>query len=123
MVWRETTLSKWARKMGKWGKLNSRVSRGPTLVAAESLGLNFRYTGTVSRTNESNVVIAVGYSDTESVMQPNESRPAPVSGATAVPVEPPREKRLNIAVPVKLFLDAAGNKLQLCCSYEIAMVG
>ena len=41
----------------------------------------------------------------------------------AVPVEPRREKRLHIAVPVKIFLDPESANFQLCCTYEISLVG
>ena len=56
-------------------------------------------------------------------MQPNESRPSSAPSATAVPVDPRREKRLNVAVPVKLFLDPTSTVPQHCCTYEISMVG
>jgi hypothetical protein len=56
-------------------------------------------------------------------MQPNESRPAASPSTTAVPVDPRREKRLHVAVPVKLFLDPSSTNPQLCCTYEISMVG
>jgi hypothetical protein len=34
-----------------------------------------------------------------------------------------REKRLHVAVPVKVFLDPNSINSQLCCTYEISMVG
>ena len=41
----------------------------------------------------------------------------------SLPVEPRREKRLHIAVPVKIFLDPESTNFQLCCTYEISLVG
>src|SRR5258708_3563614 len=54
-------------------------------------------------------------------MQPNESPAAatrPVDSADAR-----REKRVHVAVPVKVFLDPASANCQLCCTYEISMIG
>jgi PilZ domain len=49
------------------------------------------------------------------------------SKAAATPfkpaVEPRRERRLHVAVPVKVFPDAAGVEFQTCCTYEISTVG
>lgn len=50
------------------------------------------------------------------------------SGMAATPsVSSPRverrEKRLHVAVPVKLFLEADSANYQLCCTYEITLVG
>ena len=46
------------------------------------------------------------------------------SGATATaPKSERREKRLHVAVPVKLFVEADSTNYQLCCTYEISMVG
>ena len=46
------------------------------------------------------------------------------SGATATaPKTERREKRLHVAVPVKLFLDPSSASYQLCCTYEIAILG
>ena len=57
-------------------------------------------------------------------MQPNESRrSSSAPSSAALPVESRREKRLNIAVPVKLFLDPNSANPQLCCTYEISMIG
>jgi hypothetical protein len=54
-------------------------------------------------------------------MQPNQS-PVP-----ARPVQSEREsrqeKRLAIAVPIKVLLDAEGTKFCKCCTYEISMTG
>jgi len=53
-------------------------------------------------------------------MQQKESRSPLV---TQAPVDPRREKRLHVAVPIKVFLDAGTANFQLCCTYEISMVG
>lgn len=46
------------------------------------------------------------------------------SGATATaPRNERREKRLHVAVPVKLFVDPNSPTYQLCCTYEISMIG
>lgn len=34
-----------------------------------------------------------------------------------------REKRLHVAVPVKVFLDQQGIESENCCTFEISMVG
>ena len=49
--------------------------------------------------------------------------PATDSSVAAVPVDPRREKRINVAVPVKVFTDPGGAACQLCCTYEISLVG
>lgn len=38
-------------------------------------------------------------------------------------VENRREKRLNVAVPVKVFLDPQNSESEACCTFEISMVG
>lgn len=38
-------------------------------------------------------------------------------------VDPRREKRIHIAVPVKVFPDAASLDFQTCCTYEISTIG
>jgi hypothetical protein len=38
-------------------------------------------------------------------------------------VENRREKRLNVAVPVKVFLDPQSPESEACCTFEISMVG
>lgn len=37
--------------------------------------------------------------------------------------DPRRERRLHVAIPVKVFPDAAGTEFQTCCTYEISTVG
>jgi hypothetical protein len=55
-------------------------------------------------------------------MQSNQSR-VPTASPSALPVDPRREKRINVAVPVKIFVDPNGQNCQLCCTYEISMIG
>jgi hypothetical protein len=57
--------------------------------------------------------------NTQSRMQPNRggSAASPASVADAR-----RDKRIHVAVPVKLFLDPASDG-QLCCTFEISMIG
>jgi hypothetical protein len=38
-------------------------------------------------------------------------------------VDPRRERRLHVAIPVKVFPDAGGTDFQTCCTYEISTVG
>lgn len=50
------------------------------------------------------------------------------SGAVATPTIPAasaerREKRLHVAVPVKLFLAGDNANFQLCCTYEVSLIG
>lgn len=54
-------------------------------------------------------------------MQPNES-PAPATPSVNS-AEGRREKRVHVAVPVKVFLDPTSASGQLCCTYEISMIG
>ena len=49
---------------------------------------------------------------------------APAGAATVANApEKRREKRLHIAVPVKVFPDIAGIESQNCCTYEISATG
>lgn len=43
--------------------------------------------------------------------------------SSVAPVDPRREKRINVAVPVKVSFDPNGANCQLCCTYEISLVG
>jgi hypothetical protein len=45
------------------------------------------------------------------------------SSATAAAVDKRREKRLHLAVPVKVFPDIASLETQACCTYEISTTG
>lgn len=60
--------------------------------------------------------------DTQS-MQSNPSGVAATPSAPAENSQPRREKRLHVAVPVKLFLTGDSANFQLCCTYEISMIG
>jgi len=55
-------------------------------------------------------------------MERNPSGAAATPSVTASRVER-REKRIHVAVPVKLFLEQDSPNYQLCCTYEISMVG
>jgi len=54
-------------------------------------------------------------------MPPTEPR-APFSPA-ATAEDPRREKRVSIAVPVKIFLDPSSANFQHACTYDISMIG
>jgi hypothetical protein len=56
-------------------------------------------------------------------MEPNRSGAEATPIVPAPSVEQRREKRLHVAVPVKLFLTEDIATFQLCCTYEISMVG
>jgi hypothetical protein len=52
--------------------------------------------------------------------------PSGTATTPSVPAPNPesrREKRLHVAVPVKLFLAGDTATCQLCCTYEISMIG
>ena len=44
-------------------------------------------------------------------------------GATAIPIDKRNEKRLHLAVPVKVFPDINSFESQNCCTYEISTNG
>src|SRR6266566_9992597 len=48
---------------------------------------------------------------------------ASVGSSAATAVDKRREKRLNLAVPVKVFPDIASVETQACCTYEISTTG
>lgn len=56
-------------------------------------------------------------------MERNPSRAAATPGVTPPKSEQRRERRLHVAVPVKLFLEQDSSNYQLCCTYEISMIG
>jgi hypothetical protein len=56
-------------------------------------------------------------------MEPTRSGAAAAPSVPAHNPEQRREKRLHVAVPVKLSLTPDGANYQLCCTYEISMVG
>ncbi len=49
--------------------------------------------------------------------------PDPSMSSAPGGVENRREKRLNVAVPVKVFLDPQSPECEACCTFEISMVG
>jgi PilZ domain len=58
-------------------------------------------------------------------MEPKQVTPLAPAGAVPVANAPEkrREKRLHLAVPVKVFPDIASIESQNCCTYEISSTG
>jgi PilZ domain len=57
-------------------------------------------------------------------MEPkHEIAPAPSASSVIAALEKRQEKRLHIAVPVKVFPDVASFESQNCCTYEISTHG
>ena len=58
-------------------------------------------------------------------MEPNQSMPFAPSGASSVATatDKRQEKRLHLAVPVKVFPDITSLESQNCCTYEISTNG
>jgi PilZ domain len=58
-------------------------------------------------------------------MEPKQVTPMAPAGAATVTTAPEkrREKRLHLAVPVKVFPDIASIESQNCCTYEISATG
>ena len=58
-------------------------------------------------------------------MEPKQVTSVAPGGATAIatPPEKRHEKRLHLAVPVKVFPDIASLDSQNCCTYEISATG
>lgn len=58
-------------------------------------------------------------------MEPKQVTPSAPAGAASVVAAPEkrREKRLHLAVPVKVFPDVASIESQNCCTYEISSTG
>jgi PilZ domain len=58
-------------------------------------------------------------------MEPKQVLPFASAGATSVATAPDKrhEKRLHLAVPVKVFPDVASIESQNCCTYEISATG
>jgi hypothetical protein len=74
--------------------------------------------------NQSNIDQNGACRDTRKVMQPKQPSPSAPAGATAsVAPEKRHEKRLHLAVPVKVFPDVASVEAQNCCTYEISTTG
>jgi hypothetical protein len=77
--------------------------------------------------HESNIDPGVTCRDTRKVMEPKKvlsSVAAPSSSSAATALENQRqEKRLHLAVRVKVFPDIASLESQNCCTYEISTQG
>jgi hypothetical protein len=58
-------------------------------------------------------------------MEPKQVAPSAPAGASSVINAPEKrhEKRLHLAVPVKVFPDVASIESQNCCTYEISATG
>ena len=56
-------------------------------------------------------------------MEQKQSLPFAAPGAPATFADKRTEKRLNLAVPVKVFPDVASIESQNCCTYEISTHG
>ncbi|MGB8130779.1 MAG: PilZ domain-containing protein [Candidatus Angelobacter sp.] len=58
-------------------------------------------------------------------MEPKQVTPIAPAGGAAVAAAPEKrhEKRLHLAVPVKVFPDVASIESQNCCTYEISTTG
>jgi hypothetical protein len=56
-------------------------------------------------------------------MESNRARTESSSGVPSSQPDPRRERRLNVAVPVKVYVDPDNANYQLCCTYEISMIG
>ena len=63
--------------------------------------------------------------DTRKVMEPKHgvAPPAPSASSVVAALEKRHEKRLHIAVPVKVFPDITSIESQNCCTYEISTHG
>jgi hypothetical protein len=62
--------------------------------------------------------------DTQSVMETKQGLPIASAGAaTAMAIDKRNEKRLHLAVPVKVFPDITSIESQNCCTYEISTNG
>lgn len=75
--------------------------------------------------HESNIDQSAATRDTQDVMDPKPDLSSAPAGATAVmaPSNKRHEKRLHLAVPVKVFPDVASIESQNCCTYEISTNG
>jgi len=75
--------------------------------------------------HESNIDQSTPTHDTQTVMEPKQGLPSAPAGASAViaPSNKRHEKRLHLAVPVKVFPDVASIESQNCCTYEISTNG
>src|SRR5579859_785611 len=76
--------------------------------------------------HESNIDPGVTCRDTRKVMEPKKglsSVAAPSSTSAATAIDTRHEKRLHLAVRVKVFPDIASPESQNCCTYEISTQG
>src|SRR5215471_14161525 len=75
--------------------------------------------------HESNIDQIDAAPDTRKVMELKPGLPttAPSAASLAAAMEKRHEKRLHIAVPVKVFPDVASSESQNCCTYEISTQG
>jgi len=76
-------------------------------------------------TNQSNIDQKWACRDTRKVMEPKQGLSVASSGASPVVNAPDKrhEKRLHLAVPVKVFPDVASIESHNCCTYEISTNG
>ena len=75
-------------------------------------------------TNESNIDQKCSTYHTRKVMEPKQTLTSSSPCATAVAaVNKRQEKRLHLAVPVKVFPDIGSLESQNCCTYEISTNG
>jgi len=76
-------------------------------------------------TNQSNIDQKWACRDTRKVMEPKQDLSVASAGATSVINAPNKrhEKRLHLAVPVKVFPDVGSIESQNCCTYEISTSG
>jgi hypothetical protein len=81
--------------------------------------------GVSNLTNQSNIDQKGDSYDTRKVMEPKQQAPSTSAAATSVAAAPDKrqEKRLNLAVPIKVFPDVASPDSQNCCTYEISTTG
>jgi hypothetical protein len=80
--------------------------------------------GTVQRTNEGNVDAGRTCPDTRNIMSSNQGLASKIAVSPSKPaVDPRRERRIHVAVPVKVFADSASSDFQTCCTYEISTIG
>jgi hypothetical protein len=75
--------------------------------------------------HESNIDQKCLYRDTRKVMEPKQglTTAAPSASTVIAASEKRQEKRLHIAVPVKVFPDITSIESQNCCTYEISTHG
>ncbi len=75
-------------------------------------------------TNEGNVDAERTWPDTRNIMSSNQGLASKAAANPSNPaVDPRRERRIHVAVPVKVFVDANSIDSQTCCTYEISTIG